>query len=127
MNELLLPSEEQGPPISDQLAKIVNAKFSTEFDQQKSKAILEKYKVPKNCESLLVPKVNPEIWAKLPPNSKQGDIKMSSLQDSIARVTGNISSIIDDLLKSREQKSQVEFKTIIDGSPFPEQTPVVIV
>ncbi len=113
LNELLLPSEDQGPPISEQLAKIVNAKFSTEFDQQKRKTILEKYKIPKNCESLLVPKVNPEIWAKLPANSKRGDIKMSSLQDSVARVTGSISSTIDDLLKAREKKSQVEFKAII--------------
>ena len=113
LNELLLPSEDQGPPISDQLAKIVNAKFATEFDLQKRKTILEKYKVPKNCESLLVPKVNPEIWAKLPTQSKRGDIRMSSLQDSIARVTGSISSTIDDLLKAREKKSQIDFKAII--------------
>ena len=113
LNELLLPSEDQGPPISDQLAKIVNAKFATEFDLQKRKTILEKYKVPKICESLLVPKVNPEIWAKLPTQSKRGDIRMSSLQDSIARVTGSISSTIDDLLKAREKKSQIDFKAII--------------
>eukprot|EP00794_Sanderia_malayensis_P001941 gene1941-2208_t len=54
--ESLPPSEEQGPPISDQMAKIINAKFSTEFDHEKRKAILEKYKVPKNCDSLVVPR-----------------------------------------------------------------------
>ena len=66
LNELLLPSEDGGPRILEQLAKMVSAKFSTEFDQQKRslKNILEKYEVPKNCESLLVPTVNQEIWAK---------------------------------------------------------------
>jgi len=113
LNESLLPSEDYGPPISDPLAKIVNAKFSTEFDSNKRKEILEKYRIPKNCDSLLVPRVNPEIWAKLPSNSKRGDIRMSSLQDSIARVTGGISCIIDTLLQAREKKCQVDFKSSI--------------
>jgi len=85
-----LPSENYGPPISDPLATIVNAKFSTEFDSNKRKEILEKYRIPKNCDSLLVPSISPEIWAKLPSDSKRGDIQISSLQDSIARVTGGI-------------------------------------
>ena len=38
---------------------------------------------------------------------------MSTLQDSIVRVTGNFSSNIDDLLKARERKSEVDFKAII--------------
>ena len=62
-----LPSEDQGPPISEQLAKIINAKFSMEFDHQKCKAILEKNKCQK-IANLVVPRVNPEIWTKLPTN-----------------------------------------------------------
>jgi len=91
----------------------VNVKYSTEFGSNKRKEILEKYRIPKNCDSLLVPRVNPEIWAKLPSNSKRGDIRMSSLQDSIARVTGGISCIIDTLLQAREKKCQVDFKSSI--------------
>ena len=113
LNESLLPSEDQRPPISEPLAKIVNAKFTTEIDIDKRKEILGKYKIPKNCDSLLVPRVNPEIWAKLPPSSKRGDIRMSSLQDSIARVTGSISGIIDTFLQAREKKCQIDFKTSI--------------
>jgi len=74
LNEWLLPSEDYGPPISDQLAKIVNVKVSTEFGSNKRKEILEKYRIPKNCDSLLVPRVNLEIWVKLPSNSKRGDM-----------------------------------------------------
>ena len=34
---------------------------------------------------------------------------MSTLQDSIPRVTGNISWNVNDLLKAREKKSEVDF------------------
>ena len=105
-----MPSEERGPPVSEHLAKIVNEKFSIEIDKHKCKTILEKYKIPRNCDSLLVLPVNPEIWSKLPANSKRGDIKMSVLQDSISRVTGSISTTFDSLLKARERKSQIDYK-----------------
>ena len=38
---------------------------------------------------------------------------MSSLQDSIARVTGGISCLIDTLLQAREKKCQVDFNSSI--------------
>ena len=44
---------------------------------------------------------------------KQGDIKISSLQDSMAWVTSSISYIIDGLLKAQEKKSHIDFKNSI--------------
>ena len=54
-----MPSDEKGPPSLDHLASIVGANVLVEFDVQKRKEILDKYKVPKNCTSLMTPKVNP--------------------------------------------------------------------
>ena len=39
--EALLPSTERGPPISAQLAKIIDGKFGTEFDLSERKEILD--------------------------------------------------------------------------------------
>ena len=47
IGDALVPSDEKGPPILDHLASIVDAIFLVEFDVEKRKEILDKYKVPK--------------------------------------------------------------------------------
>ena len=59
--ELLLPLEDQGPPISEQLQKLLPQNFPRNLIRKNAQQFLKKYKVPKNCESLVAPKVNPEI------------------------------------------------------------------
>lgn len=68
--------------MSDKLSKLVNDKFQTEYTVEKRKEILQKYKVPSNCNKLFVLKVNSEIWTKLNANSKRSDIRTSVLQDT---------------------------------------------
>ena len=97
-----VPSEEKGPPILDHHGSIVDAKFLVEFDVEKRKEILDKYKVPKNCTSLMTPKVNPEIWTKLPPFARRNDVRASFQQDTLLRITGAITSSIEELLKARK-------------------------
>ena len=70
-NSLIL-SDEASPPLSEQLAKILNVKFMAEFDNSKRKELLNKYKFPGNHGSFVVPKVNPEIWQKLPAHGNLG-------------------------------------------------------
>ena len=61
----LLLTDEAGPPLSEKLARVLNSKFQAEFDRGNRKELLSKYKVPRNCESFYVSKVNPEIRQKL--------------------------------------------------------------
>ena len=65
IGDALVPSDLKGPPILEHLAGIADTKFAADFDLDKRKEILDKYKVPKHCASLIAPKVNPEIWGKL--------------------------------------------------------------
>ena len=94
----LSSSDEAGPPVSDKLTKLVNDKFQTEYTVEKSKEIVQKYKVPSNCHELYVPIVNSEIWGKLNANSKRSDIRTSVLQDTVVKVSGAIIVTVDDLL-----------------------------
>ena len=57
--------------MSDKLSKLVNDEFQTEYTVEKRKEILQKDKVPSNCNELFVPKVNSEIWTKLKANSNR--------------------------------------------------------
>ena len=113
IGDAFAPSDVTGPPIMDHLASIIDAKFTAEFDLDKRKEILDKYKVPKNCNSLFTPKVNPEIWGKLPTFVRRNDVRASTQQDTLLRVTGAISSSIEDLLKAREGKQPPNYKAII--------------
>ena len=57
----MLPSDLKGPPILEHLRGIVDTKFTADLDLDKRKEILNHCKVPRNCASLFVLKVNPEI------------------------------------------------------------------
>ena len=72
---------------------------------EKRKEILLKYKKPSNCDNVLGPKVNEEIWSKLPANAKRSDIRTSALQDTLVKVSSAIICTTDKLLEHREKKS----------------------
>ena len=55
IGDALVPSDLKGPPILEHLAGIVNTKFTADFDLEKRKEILDKYKVPNNCTSNCLP------------------------------------------------------------------------
>eukprot|EP00794_Sanderia_malayensis_P020896 gene20895-22947_t len=108
----LRPNEIAGPPISDKVAKIVNEKFSTDLGAEKRKEILDKYKIPENCEQLYVPKVNEQIWNKVKGFHRQRDLRVAGLQDSIVRVSSALSLTIDELLKARESNCSPDCRAI---------------
>ena len=63
-----------------------------------------KYKRPQNCERLYIPKVNPEIWAKLPNHAKKRDIKFANLQDTLITSISAITSSLNDILGNKDSK-----------------------
>ena len=115
IDQALGPSEDHGPQVNEKLSQLVNTKFVMELDLEKRKQLSEKYKTPKNCEALFVPKVNPEIWGKLNAISKQRDIKMSNLQDLLIRVSNSIVMSTNTLLDCRATKSTPDYKTIMSN------------
>ena len=54
---------------------------------EKRKEILQKYKKPSNCDNVLVPKVNEEIWSKRPAKAERSGIRTSALQDTLVKVS----------------------------------------
>eukprot|EP00794_Sanderia_malayensis_P014718 gene14718-16248_t len=109
----LLLTDEAGPPVSDKLGKILNSKFPAEFDPEKRKELLSKYKVPSNCESFHVPKVNPEIRQKLNAHAKRCDMSLYTQQDTLLRVTSAISSVVDNLLSARQKNETPDYQSLI--------------
>ena len=100
INESLNPSDMTGPPVSEKLAKLVNEKFTLEFDLAKRKEISQQYNVPTNCDNLYVPRVNTEIWGRLSSNAKKTDITFSVLQDMLLRISSAVILTVDSLLET---------------------------
>jgi len=69
--------EEEGLNVDTKLADIVNKHWPCKLTDSKLK---EKCSLPGNCQRLQVPRVNPEIWSKLPHQAKQQDLQMPDIQ-----------------------------------------------
>ena len=68
------------------LAEIINKQWSAKLPDSKLKDKYGKYLRPSNCETLTIPRVNPEIWDKLSHSAKQHDLRSSSTQKTLATV-----------------------------------------
>ena len=76
---------EVGPPINDQLAKVLKTTTKEKLDENKIKEKSEKHKRPSNVEQPVVPHVNPEIWGILDHNTKTADLKLKRKQTMLIK------------------------------------------
>ena len=93
-------------PISKQLAEIINKRWASKLGENKVKETVEKYDRPENCERLVAPKVNPEIWEKLTHYGKKQDLRLSAVQNMIAKVGAIIAQSTQKLMEFRGQVDQ---------------------
>ena len=90
-------------PISQQLAEIINKRWASKLGENKVKETVEKYDRPENCEKLVAPKVNPEIWEKLTHYGKKQDLRLSAIQNMIVKVGAIIAQSTQKLMEFRGQ------------------------
>ena len=62
---------------------------------------MEKYNRPANCTRLLVPKVNPEIWANLSHGTKSADLRLANFQKTLTKAGSALTHMTDTLLGLR--------------------------
>ena len=82
-------------------------RWSTKLPKTKQKEKMEKNSRPSNCEKLIVPRVNAEIWDKLDNKTKHNDLRATSTQKILAKV-GSILVLTfttDKLLQMRNAAS----------------------
>lgn len=75
--------QEVGPEVSKAVAEAYNRTVKRQMAKDTYTDLLSKVKIPANCKSLIVPKVNGEIWNHLPTKSKLADLGYQSIQQSI--------------------------------------------
>ena len=106
--------EDTGPPISQKLADIINKRWSEKLGDHKLNEKREKYHRPTNCERVTVPRVNPEIWARIDHNAKQLDLRATAIQTNLVKVGAILAQSTDKLLSlAQTEVSRSEIKALI--------------
>ena len=97
-----------GPEINDKLADISNNRWEEKQEKVIVSERVKQYKMPRNCENVAVPRVNDEIWLKLPSICKGNDIKLASIGKCITASTAAVLECANDLLIARKSKPRFD-------------------
>ena len=93
-------SDNVGPEIDAQLAKIVSGFVTTRLPDDKLKEKLTACLAPKNCADIVSPRVNPEIWEKLSTQTKSLDVKTQRTQNALVGAIAEIAVTANTLVRS---------------------------
>ena len=118
-----LSNEETGPPLADNLTKLIENIVGKRMQKEKIKEIMEKTLKPSNIPILTTPEINNQIWMKIKPEMKQKDRKLGKISDKIAkgltamvRVTeslGGMKEKVKDSTVKQELKSLTKLRQLL--------------
>ena len=96
--------EETSPGVSPSLANYVSQCTRKRIDRDHLSTTLRQQCLrPENCESLVVPKVNPGIWKELDKGHRTKDVHLQSTQELLGRGLNAVVMAKDKLLNSQTQ------------------------
>ncbi|CAC5417745.1 unnamed protein product [Mytilus coruscus] len=110
-SEFYNDSEETSAAIEESLAKSVNTSLRSKIPDSKFKEIKLKYKRPENCQSLMIPSVNEEVWGEkhaMVNAIRSRDLKLQKIMGYV--IKGMIPAIetTNDILKAALKKNTFE-------------------
>jgi hypothetical protein len=106
-------TERTGDPVSDKLALIANKRWNHKLSDDQLKEKAEKYPRPANCDKVVSPRVNPEIWAKLPRAVRGEDHKLFRVQTQLSTVTNLVVQATDMLLKAKSDPKSLQIDDLV--------------
>lgn len=118
-------AESQGPAIMANVASIGNKVFENPIPPAQVKEIEQKFAKPSNLNKILVPKVNPGVWNKVPRLNKAADLKFQTLQQHLVKASTAIMMATESAMKvgekdctnsSRKQLSADMVKGLVDAT-----------
>ena len=90
--------EKTTSPIDGKLTDIINKRWATKFSDSKFSDRMEKYESPENCDKVLVPRVNQEMWARLSNQAKRNDLRLASVQKVLVKIGAILAQCADKLM-----------------------------
>ena len=112
----LSEQEPTGPAVNEDLAAMLNKRWTTKMSDKKLNDKLELIQRPENCSGLIVPRVNPEIWSNLHKFVKRRDLRTSNVQKNLAKAGSSLIGTTNKLLQSRQNSTQVDPTELIKSN-----------
>lgn len=103
---VMQPETELGEPIDPEVAKSITELFQTDKMKAIKEKVKDKFKIPSNCLSLSVPRVNQEIWSLLPAPVKQKDYSIQQHQQLISTASVALAKMTNTLFTTKEPMKQ---------------------
>ena len=105
--------EETSEPVEDKLESIITKRWHEKLTEKQLKEKADKYTRPENCKTLVAPRVNKEIWAKLERMVRGEDLKISQPQKVLASAGSAIAQSTQLLRKARVENKVVNVEELI--------------
>jgi hypothetical protein len=117
MESLLEDDEDVGPEVAEKLANITNKAFSKQLSIEVVRKKKEMHKRPRNCDKIIVPKVNKEIWRQMQKQNftKRRDLRMMNIQSVVSKSACAILSVAQSLLKTDSVKHADDIRNCLDA------------
>ena len=109
MNE----TEKTDAKISEKLAKIVKNRWPYKLSDGQLKEKTEKYLRPANCDNFITPEGNLEIWERLDRQTRERDLKLSTLQSTTTKVGYICTKATELLLQARWESKSPDIEQLI--------------
>jgi hypothetical protein len=106
-------TETVGPYVADAIAKRVNDAVSKKPLDTKFKELQDKYKSPKNCPFLCVPRVNLELWHDLPRSTKTKDLGLQEIQKNLVKSAQPMIQLLDIVLRLQHENKPVDASHVL--------------
>ena len=106
-------TQRPGDPVSEKLALIANKRWNHKLTDDQLKEKAEIYLRPANCDKVVSPRVNPEIWAKLPRAVRGDDHKLFRVQNQLSTVTYLVVKATDVLLKAKSDPKRLKIDYLV--------------
>jgi len=94
--------DEDGPPLSDGMAHIVDKLTSTGLEDKELKDRVDKYVKPKTSSSLTRMRVNAEIWSSLSTVARSKDLGLQALQAEMRAGLTAVARLADSLKDNKD-------------------------
>ena len=103
LSEKFVEVEKTGHKVDEKLADIITVMLKGKLSDKKRIELVEKHLRPDNCELLVVPKVNKEIWS-IMYQSKQKDITAQKMQKTLITALVPVINVVEKLVSADQKK-----------------------
>ena len=100
IESILDSSEATGENLQPKLAEIANKRWGRKMAPDKLKELISKHLTPANCTEMIIPRVNPEIWAQMKAHKRRTDLRITNIQQSLQKASVAILQSGDSILKT---------------------------